>query len=216
MTRLQAIVLACVAVLALAFGFALGRGLGHAQVAAAVKAADRQEAIATTDHAQGVQHDQEASNRAPVLAADDAEVERLEKLADPAPDPAPAPALPGSEVVGPPPVVVVDAEHLLVAALKKDLADTKDQLATVSLARDAYRSEAYARAQECTQLRAALAAVPRELRWSAGGVYGTAQTLGGYVERDLGPFRVGLDIVRRQLAGGQYTLEAVGRAGIRF
>ena len=216
MTRLQAIVLACVAVLALAFGFALGRGFGHAQVAAEVKVADHLEVVSTTEHTQGVQHDAEAAQRAPVLAADDAEVERLEKLLPPAPDPAPTPALPGSDVVGPAPVVVADPEHQLVAALKKDLADTREQLTSVSLARDAYRAEADTRSQENQALRAALAAAPRELHWSAGAVYGSGQTLGGYVERDLGPFRVGLDLVRRQLAGGQTSLEAIGRAGIRF
>jgi len=216
MTRLQLIILALIATMSLCLGFGLGRGLGHAQVTAAVTAANQAEAVATTDHAQGVQHDAEAEHRAPVLANDDAEVQRLERIADPAPDPAPSPALPGSQVVGPPPVVVDDTEHQLVAALKKDLADTKDQLATVTLARDAYRSEADARAQECTQLRVALAAVPRDLHWSAGAVYGTGQTAGGYVERDLGPIRVGVDIVRRQLAGGQTTLEAIGHLGMRF
>ena len=45
---------------------------------------------------------------------------------------------------------------------------------------------------------------------------GTNQTLGGGVEYSRGIVYAGVDVVRRQLAGGQTTLEALGHVGFHF
>ena len=62
-------------------------------------------------------------------------------------------------------------------------------------------------------LRAALAV---RHPWAAGVSYGTDATAGAWIERDYSVVRVGMDVVRRTLPGGQTTLEAVARLGISF
>ena len=69
---------------------------------------------------------------------------------------------------------------------------------------------------EVLQLRAAIASTPRELHWGVSVTGGTNQTLGGGVEYSRGIVFAGVDVVRRQLAGGQTTLEALGRVGFHF
>lgn len=59
------------------------------------------------------------------------------------------------------------------------------------------------------------AALP-EHPWSAGVVYGTSDTWGAFVERDLGPFCAGVDVVRRVLPNGAATIDTTGRLGWRF
>ena len=204
-----------VAAICLAVGFEGRTWFGKREVSAHEQKAAQVEAVATQDHAQGVAHDQEAAQRVPVLAADDAEVQRLE-AEQPAPPAPPASNLPGSDVVGPAPVVLADPKDLLLAALKQDLADTKAQLDTVTLARDAYKAEAAAKTQEIVQLRGAIAAAPKDLHWAAGPVYGTNQALGAGVEYDLGPFRAEVDVVRVPLAGGQSSIQAIGSVKVRF
>jgi hypothetical protein len=67
--------------------------------------------------------------------------------------------------------------------------------------------------QEASALRAAI--VPAR-PWAAGIVYGTSQTMGAFVERDLGPIRAGVDVVRRVLPAGNATIDASARLGWRF
>lgn len=56
--------------------------------------------------------------------------------------------------------------------------------------------------------------LPRNLKWSAGGAYDVAaRRYGIYVDRDLGPFRLGADVMRRTEETG---LTAIIRIGIRF
>ena len=62
--------------------------------------------------------------------------------------------------------------------------------------------------------------LPRRLLWAAGASYDPGnRTYGGWVERDLGPLRVGADVlqVREPLAaGGRVGWAGLIRAGIRF
>ena len=197
---------------ALWLGFTLeSRHNQKAAGADSAKTAVQVKAIAKAEK-QEVTYVQTLAKRAPILAADDSEVERLEK-AERAPDPLPpATAVPGREPVALPPVVVADP---LIAALRKDLTDTQAQLHTMTLDRDAYKADADAKGLELADLHASLAVQPRPRSWAAGLVYGTDSTLGAYVSRDLGVLQVGLDVVRRPIAGGT-TLEAIGTAGFRF
>lgn len=52
--------------------------------------------------------------------------------------------------------------------------------------------------------------------WAAGVAYGSDGQMGVSVERDLGPVRIGADVVRHRLPGNNTTLEAVGRLLWRF
>ena len=199
----------------------------HHKEAAAIKQADASQHAVVKDLAQGdadaqavATLAQDAAQRAPVLVADDAEVARLEKRQPAAPPTAPAAPTPDSLPLGPPAVVVGDPRDALVAALKKDLTDTQAQLHTMTLAATASQKEAQdyrqavADAQaEVAQLRAALAV---RHPWAAGVSYGTDATAGAWIERDYSVVRVGMDVVRRTLPGGQTTLEAVARLGISF
>jgi hypothetical protein len=52
-------------------------------------------------------------------------------------------------------------------------------------------------------------------RWGAGISFGTDSSRGAWVERDFGPLRAGVDVIRRQLNGGSQW-EANARVGIHF
>ena len=67
--------------------------------------------------------------------------------------------------------------------------------------------------QESTGLRAA---VTSARPWAVGLIYGTSQTMGAFMERDLGPIRAGVDVVRRVLPAGNATIDASARLGWRF
>ena len=67
--------------------------------------------------------------------------------------------------------------------------------------------------QEASTLRAAITPARP---WAAGIVYGTSQTMGAFLERDLGPIRAGVDVVRRVLPAGNATIDASARLGWRF
>ncbi len=58
----------------------------------------------------------------------------------------------------------------------------------------------------------------RTLKWAAGGSWDPAnKTYGGWLERDLGPLRLGADLHQvREPAGGRVTWAGMVRAGIRF
>jgi hypothetical protein len=55
--------------------------------------------------------------------------------------------------------------------------------------------------------------IPRTLRWAIGGTYSYdgAHRFGGFIDRDLGPFRLGVETFQTQTG---WTAQA--RAGIRF
>jgi hypothetical protein len=205
------------AVVLLTLGFQANTCVGKHEVKADETKAAVQAVVAQKSENQEVTHDQAAAKRAPVLAEDNSEVARLE-AAKPAPAvglPA-APAVPGAQPLGSPAVVVADPEAPLVAALKKDLADTQAQLADMTAARDAAEARGKAQDAEIADLHAALAAQAPTRPWAAGVVYGTDSTAGVFVARDLSLVQIGVDVVRRHLSNGQTTLEAVAHAGFRF
>jgi hypothetical protein len=117
---------------------------------------------------------------------------------------------PGS--VGAPLDVAKDA---LIAAQDRLIQDQAAQIRTVTLEARSYKA-AFTQSQAAeVELRAALAARSHHV-WAAGGSYGTEGQAGAWVERDLGRVRIGLDILRRPLAAGNSTLEAVARLGWSF
>jgi hypothetical protein len=94
--------------------------------------------------------------------------------------------------------ILVDQNRLLTLAHQEDTAAIQGYKAVIA------------------QQAAIIAARPTPRTWAVGAVYGTNQTAGGYISKDLGLVQVGVQVVRRQLAGGQTTLEAIGTAGMRF
>ena len=206
------------------------------QAAAHLQKADQLDTSQAQHGTQAVTHEQAAQALNPVLqaddgtdAGDDAAVERDRAALQDAcarrrpVDPA-APATPAQPL--PPPVDVAAVDEIknrLIADLTKDLTDTKKALADTRAQAAAYAAADQARqAQvkdlqgEVGQLRAVIASTPRELHWGVSITGSTNQTLGGGVEYSRGIVFAGVDVVRRQLAGGQTTLEALGRVGFHF
>lgn len=57
---------------------------------------------------------------------------------------------------------------------------------------------------------------PKPLKWAAGGYYSpTGGGFGGFIERDIGPFRIGADLGADKQSG-RYGIDARARIGIRF
>jgi hypothetical protein len=55
-----------------------------------------------------------------------------------------------------------------------------------------------------------------DLKWAAGGMYGPVQkTYGVFVDRDLGPWRVGLEVTQTQLQGLR-SVDIWVKVGLRF
>ena len=108
------------------------------------------------------------------------------------------------------------AKDKLIDDLTKDLTDTKAALQDMTQADLARQAQVQDLQGELAQLRAIIAARPTPRLWGVGAVYGTNQTAGGYISRDLGLVQLGAQVVRRQLSGGQTTLEALVTAGVRF
>ena len=210
--------------------------VGRHQESARLQKANQLEQSQTTHGTEATVHEQEAQALTPALqqdaatdAGDDAAVERdraaLQKFgARPRPVGPAAPADPAQPVSAPVDMAALDAvKDQLIADLTKDLTDTKKALVDTRAQATAYAAGDQARqAQvqdlqgEVGQLRAIIAARPTVRTWTVGAVYGTNQTVGGYISKDLGLVQVGVNVVRRQLAGGQTTLEAIGTAGVRF
>jgi hypothetical protein len=163
---------------------------------------------------EGSDYEAQAKQFSDTLSADAAEVARLERprtAIDHAPSGPPSPG----ELVAQPVVVAPDPQDVaLNEAYRKEIADLKTQLQTVTLESQSYKAANQASQSEVIALRAALALTNHH--WAAGAVYGTDNTVGAYVTRDLGLVRVGLEVVRRPVLGGQTTLEAIGNIGWRF
>ena len=111
---------------------------------------------------------------------------------------------------------LVADDDALDAAQTKKIADLEAKVALLESADGAHQAEAAALRVEVGQLRAIIAAHPTPRLWSVGAVYGTNQTAGSYLSRDLGLVQLGVQVVRRQLNGGQTILEALVTAGVRF
>jgi len=234
--RLIGILVIALACCAICFGG--WRWFEARQAAAHLQKADQLETSQAQHGTQAVTHEQAAQALNPILQADDATdtgddaaVARsraaVERLRTPRPGPDPAP---GSGPHAPEPVqapvelAALDAaKDQLISDLSKDLADTKKALADTRAQAAAYAAgdqERQAQVKdlqgEVLQLRAAIASRPKDLHWAANAIYGTNQTIGAGVEYDVSIVRLGVSVVRRQLAGGQSTLEALGTAGFRF
>ncbi len=138
-----------------------------------------------------------------------------------------ADALPDVSVVGPmsgglsDSVVSIQSE--LIAAQDVRYEAQGKQLVATEQARDAYKSESVqlkvalkVADDRAAILEAQIRSMAKPRPWAAGAVYGSDGMAGGSVERDLGPLRVGVDVVRHKLPGGDSKLEAVGRVYVRF
>jgi hypothetical protein len=196
--------------------------LGRHQKAAQLRKADQLDVSQASHEAKAVIHEQEAQALKSIRTTDDdqvaqarAEVARFERAPAPRPD---LPAVPDPEPVGPPVDVAgrEAAKDRLIEALSKDLEDTQAALHAQELADQERLAQVRDLQGEVLQLRSIIAARPTARTWSVGAVYGTNRTVGGYVTKDLGLVQVGMDVVRRELAPGQTTLEAIGHLGLRF
>jgi hypothetical protein len=118
----------------------------------------------------------------------------------------------------------VAPDRKLIDDLARDLADTKTVLASTQalLATKtdeaaAFQQSADSYRQEAAGLRVVVGALQSTVRpWAAGITYGSNGTLGPAAERDLGPFRVAVALVRRPIGNGNTTIEAQGTALWRF
>ena len=188
---------------------------------------------ADANHSESVSHatkaeelDDQVEARTPQIQADTDAIsslrEEVARLRHPNPGPTSSPqtpALPGLEPAASPEDLapLVARLDLLTAAQDRKLQDQASQIITLTMSRDEWRLSAKAAQAESLQLRSALASQKAlEHVWAVGGSYGTDRQCGVWVERDLGPVRVGVDIVRHPLPGGNSTLEAVARAGWSF
>ena len=105
---------------------------------------------------------------------------------------------------------LISDQAAAITALSAQNADLKASVQDLKKGADGLKAENL-------QLRSTVSTLQAQCRpWAAGVVYGTNGTIGGSVERDLGPFRAGVDVVRRSIGGGQTTLEALGHLSIRF
>ena len=223
MTARAYLIAAALVVLALA-GFGGWRAYRAHAAALHLQKADALDTSQATHETKAETHEQEATNLTPALQSDDEAVARaraaLAKLQHPAPVAHPTNATPDA-VAHPDPAPVVlapldAAKDDLIQALTQSVADLKASNSALTQADLERQAQVKDLKSEVVQLRASIAARPPELHWAASAIYGTNQTVGAGVEYDRGILRAGMDIVRRQVAGGQTTLEAIGRVGIRF
>lgn len=192
----------------------------------AAKAAAVGQAIVAKDTTQAVQHEVDAKVDAVVSAQHDAQAAPVAGRAGRLRSEAQALALADSRPVAPkdPPVdlaplvakltelnVALDAQHTLDLLR---IADRDKSILDLTAASSSWKAACQASQAENAQLHIQLSA--KSLPWTAGAIYGSNGTVGGFLERTLGPIEVGLDIVRRPVAGGQTSYEALGRAGVRF
>lgn len=71
--------------------------------------------------------------------------------------------------------------------------------------------------KENTLLRSSLTnALTSRSAWAAGATYGDHNTKGAWGSYDWGPIRVGVQVLRESLSGGNYQTEALANVGWRF
>lgn len=105
----------------------------------------------------------------------------------------------------------------LISDQAKTITDQGAQIADMKSAVRDLQLGANGLKAEVVQLRSTITTLQGQQRpWAMGVAYGTDGTIGGSVDRDLGPFRAGVDVVRRSIGGGQTTIEAIGRVSFRF
>lgn len=215
------------AALLFAGGIGLGwwaRGAGAKKVATvATQKADQITAAATAALQQGVQHVQAAKAQDPAIAAAHSAVAasrarlQMDQAARAARPVRPAGA-PASEPAGVALGLAVDRDKdRLITAQAQEIALLRAQGQEKDAAIDALQAAASGFQQAGQVLRPALAqATLPEHPWAAGVIYGTGRAIGAFIERDFGPFRAGVDVIRRQLPAGPATIDTSARLGWRF
>jgi hypothetical protein len=114
-------------------------------------------------------------------------------------------------------VAVADDHEALISDLRHENDLLHQWKAEAEPAMANLRQAAEGLQRENAGLRTALQATTLpEHPWAVGGIYGTSQTWGAFVERDMGPFRTGVDVVRRALPSGTATIDTTARLGWRF
>jgi hypothetical protein len=188
--------------------------------------ADQQDRQGTASATQGASHDQAAAAQQPTLQADAEAVSRsrteVARVRATTPRPAPVPPTPGvpnPEPAGAPVETPLEAaQGHLIDALTKENTDLKAQNAELTAARDSWREAAGQFKAETASLRTVIAHTPKPRPLAVGVLVGTNRSFGAWVEYDLGPVRVGADVVCRPAVtlGQKPEVEAIGRIGWRF
>jgi hypothetical protein len=194
-------------------GFGIYSCRNHQQSTAAVAQADQHHEQAIVDAAQGKIFDQAVVVKTPILKTNSKEVARLK---------AEVARLKQEATVIPPALGAANpaldiAKDQLIAAQGEQVQDLEQQVENLTLSRDAWKASAEASQRETGNLHTALGKQPSYRPRAISLIYGTDKTMGVGAEYDMGPVRVGLDVVRHPAgATGRTTLEAVGRIGWRF
>jgi hypothetical protein len=210
-------------ILVAAVVFAAGAWLGWAArghgASAAVAQANKIDAPTTAALSKGVSSAKVAQAKDPAIqaahSAVDADRTRLQadevrRAAQPV-----QPASAGSTGPAAAPVAsaVEQDQAQLITDLTAENGALRAQNADLKLAVTSLTQAGQGFQQESTGLRAA---VTSARPWAVGLIYGTSQTMGAFMERDLGPIRAGVDVVRRVLPAGNATIDASARLGWRF
>ena len=211
----------------IALGFTVKSCGSHKIEAAALAQADKLDAPAVADLAQGANSAAAAEAKNPAIQAGTSavKIDRAKLAMDQASAqrsrPVQPPSVPGSpdpQPVAPPVESVVEQDKdQLIADLTKVNSDQSEKIAFLESAYKSADAAAHGFQAEAASLRIAVSALAGDKRvWAAGASYGSNGTAGAFVERDLGPFRAGVDVMKRPAGNGNSTLEAVGRLAYRF
>jgi hypothetical protein len=186
--------------------------LGHHQVARLQNQVTEAAKVAFEKAGEAKVHEDAIAKRTPILEEDDREVEKAEEtLASEASSRGTQPSIPGSVPAG------ADGRDALIAALRKDLEDTKAQLADERARGDAHSARADALQQEVQRLEVALqVSQAHEANWGLGVLFRTDGERGAWVEKDGAYLRYGIDVTRHALDNGQIDYRIGVRFGIRF
>ena len=210
LAKIRAYLIGAVALALLAYGgFRWWQGR---QVAVHIKKADQLEVQQAAAGTQAETHEQTATNLKPTIQANAAAVAQasavVAHLQHPNP---PAGAQPNQPAADPQPVpptvdlVALDAaKDALIDTLTKANADKDAALAAWEAGDAARQAQVISLQGEVKQLRAAIAAMPKDLKYSVGAVYGSSGqgdlAKGIYVDRDFSIIRAGVEVTRNTYA----------------
>jgi len=187
-----------------------------AKADAAANHADQNAALQNQDHQQTVADDAKVKPLQDRIATLEAELAALKNKPRPAVTPPPAPPAPEPLPAIPVTPPLEQKQDELIQALQDQhtldvtrITDRDKELVTANAQIADLRTEV-------GQLRASLAATPRERPWGIGAVYGSNGTQGGTVVRSFGPLEVGADVVQQSIGNGQRSIQIVGRLLWRF
>ena len=199
------------------------------QVKKDLKVADQLQVQQVAQGAEATVHEQEAINLKPTIQSDNAAVTQasaaVAHLQHPNP---PAGAQPNQPAADPQPVpptvdlVALDAaKDALIDTLTKANADKDAALAAWEAGDAARQAQVISLQGEVKQLRAAIAAMPKDLKYSVGAVYGSSGqgdlAKGIYVDRDFSIIRAGVEVTRNTYAiANRQGWEGRVRIGFKF